>query len=310
MRAAAALGEEFVQHAEGHLTLGVRALVDGGNDRTRAQVGNEVGEKVGGDDGQAIEQVRVFSRFQHGNGSFRGHVDSGEVSSFIKELATLAIGFLLEIVIFDGLERLQVRIEILQGGFKGRVLFSVLSNVHVEDGDRDRSGFAVKEASHEIGGNGAAGQSVDGDHTQASTLRRIGGDTDHMNVRARGAPDGGTQGLRAAGRDDDTVHLIVDSGFQSFVLAFSQDGAGAEFQLDIFQQDGFGFIADAGANFIPEGSSALRSINRYAEGLFRGEISGREIRAIPEGSGNLQDSGFGRGAYARIVVQGAMDGSN
>src|SRR5581483_3557383 len=168
----------------------------------------------------------------------------------------------------------------------------------------------MEKTSHEIGGNGTAGQGINGDHTQTAALGGVGGHADDRNVGAGSPANGGPKGVRAAGKDDDAVYPVMDGGFEGLLFAFAQGGAGAVFDLQIFQQDRFSLLADPGAHFVPEGGGALGSVHGNPQSLFGREIPGRQIRAVTEISGDLQDSSLGRGTYARIVVQGAMNGSD
>src|SRR5579863_3230866 len=78
------LGEKLMQHAESHLALSARALVDRRSHSSGADFRNKIGKQVGRYDGQSIEQVRVTSRFQYWNGCLGGHIDSYEVLPFLE----------------------------------------------------------------------------------------------------------------------------------------------------------------------------------------------------------------------------------
>ena len=127
----AALHQELVQHAKGDLALSARALIDGRHHRPRPYLRHKVGKQIGRDDGQTIEQVRVTRGVQHRNGCFCRYVDSGQIRTIFKQLAALAVGFLLDIVIFDRLQQLQVRIERFAGWIRMRAYFSACSVIAI-----------------------------------------------------------------------------------------------------------------------------------------------------------------------------------
>src|SRR5262249_15915850 len=62
MRLPAALGKEFVQHAESHLALRTRTLVDGGDYVAGTNMGNKVRKKVGDNKCQPIVHPGVACR--------------------------------------------------------------------------------------------------------------------------------------------------------------------------------------------------------------------------------------------------------
>ena len=248
--------------------------------------------------------------FQHRDRSFRRDVDSRQVTAFLEEPAALAVGFLLDVVIFHRLQRLQVGIERFQRGLKRRIFLRVLGDIHVEDSDRNRAFFAVQKTSHEVGGDGAAGQRIDADHPEAAALRSIGGNANHRNIGASGASNRGSELLRTARENNDAVHLIPDRGFQRFFFTLSQSGAGAEFDFHIFQQDGFSLVPDPAAHLIPERRGALRRVDRDPQRFLRREITRGQVRTIAEVSRHLQNPGLGCCAYTRIVMQRPVDRSN
>jgi len=61
----ATFGQVFVQHSERHAALCAWTLVNGRGHGPGTDMWNELGEKVGGNDNQAIESFGIARRLQH-----------------------------------------------------------------------------------------------------------------------------------------------------------------------------------------------------------------------------------------------------
>ncbi len=186
----------------------------------------------------------------------------------------------------------------------------MLRNIHIEHGHRNGAFFAIQKPSHQVGGNGAAGERINANHAQAAALRCVGRNANHRNIGPRGAAKGRSQPLRTARKNDNAVHLLPDGGLQRFFFTLSQRGTGTEFDFHIFQQNGFSLVPDPAPNFVPERRGALRRVDRDPQRFLRREISRGQVRSVAQVSRHLQNPGLGGCAYARIVMQCPVDRPN
>src|SRR5579864_5915467 len=188
----------------------------------------------------------------------------------------------------------------------------MLGDRRVEQSDANSTLAGANESSHKIGGDRSAGQGVDGYDAQAAAVRRVGCHADHGNLRAGSPPYPRPQYLRTTWESDNPIHTVPNGRFERFLFAFAEMRIRTKLDLDIFQRDGSGFCANPSAHLVPKRRGPLERVDRNAERLFGGQVSGGEVRAVSQGSGHLQDPRLGHGTDARSIVQGAMyrtDGS-
>src|ERR1700683_2555736 len=194
--------------------------------------------------------------------------------------------------------------------FKRSVLLSVLGDRPIKQRDRNRSLLPAQKSSHEVGSDGAAGQSVDGHNAQSAAMRSVCRHTNNGNLGTRSAAYPRPQDLRTTGEGNDPIHLVADGRFESLFLAFPETPVGSKLDLDIFQKDRRGFLANTGAYLVPKRGRSLERIHRYPPGLFGRKIPGGKVGPVSHGPRHLQNPGLGHGACAWVVVQCAMHGTD
>ena len=78
---ARSLRQELVQFPESHSPLRARTLVDRRHHRSRSNLRHQVGIKIGGNNRQPVQQLRIPRRLQYRDRRLRGHIDPCQIGT-------------------------------------------------------------------------------------------------------------------------------------------------------------------------------------------------------------------------------------
>src|ERR1700722_622612 len=176
---------------------------------------------------------------------------------FFKQRAALAVSLRFHAVVFDRLQKTQLRIEGSQRPFESSSLLRMLRDRRVKQGNRDIAFLAPNKPPHQIGCNRSAGESVDGYNAQAPAIWGISDRTYNGNTGSRGSTYPRSKCFWMAGEGNDPVHFLTNGGLKNLFLPVSKMTVSAKINLDVFERHRRGLFTNAGPHLIPKRCGAL-----------------------------------------------------
>ena len=178
-----------------------------------------------------VRWFKIFSvtgSFQHRNRILGGHINAAQFRVVFKQGAALAVSLGFHPMVFDRLQKSKLGIKRPQRFSKAAAFSGMLGDRSVKQSDRNIALLSPTNLPHEVGCDRAAGQSIDGDNSQAPAIGRVGNRADNGDAGSRGSPDPRPKGLGVTRKGNDPIHFIADRRFQKPLPASPQDGGKCE----------------------------------------------------------------------------------
>ena len=161
IRGAGAVAQKALQNPKRELTLRARPLMDGGCNCARAEIGDKVGKKIGGDNRDRSGFFLALESAQHGHGVRRGDVAADQAWMIPKSAQSLLGGFFRAVMGLDRGQHFQMRVMTRDSLAEALNFLHVIGGGELAGEDCHLTTFAQK-AAHEVADQATAGAGING----------------------------------------------------------------------------------------------------------------------------------------------------
>src|SRR5216683_6206030 len=290
---------------ERHLSLRERTLIEGCENFSGLDQGNQLLEEIGCDHLNLPQQTLLFKSLKHRNTVRSTDIQTLRFCIALKQSQGLSIRFLGTFMRFDCRKQAEMRSKHGKRGSEAAQLFGMIQSGQLP-GDGSDMRFPIELVGQQLRRQGTTGICVRRYQTNALTARRITGDTKHRDsLLGQTMNDRIKLSWISRGKDDAVIPLL-QPGLQQFRISLPEPRIFIEGDFYV-QPDGRGCSGTyTGTQWVEKVRDLLRKNDRYFDSAVELQCLRSEVGLVSQLFGHLLNACLGLQADACTLVQDSI----